>query len=117
MKRMISKANPKTLIRNMLLFVLLLGLGWIPPMGSVLVSDAEAVVGRPGSPRSAAGVARRTTRRRHRRHRIAVGTRVTVLPAGCTTVITRGVTYHYCGDVYYRPYYEGNTVVYVVEEP
>ena len=97
----------------MLLFVLLLGLGWIPPMGTVLVNDAEAVVRR-GAPRRAA---RRTTRRHHRRHRIAVGTRVTVLPAGCTTVITRGVTYHYCGDVYYRPYYEGNTVVYVVEEP
>jgi hypothetical protein len=113
MKRMISKTNPKTLIRNMLLFVLLLGLGWIPPMGSVLVSDAEAVGRR--APRRAA---RRTTRRHHRRHRIAVGTRVYVLPAGCTTVVEHGVTYHYCDDVYYQPYYEGDEVIFiVVEEP
>jgi hypothetical protein len=32
-------------------------------------------------------------------------------------VIKRGVTYHHCGGVHYRPYCQGNTVVYVVEEP
>ena len=73
-------------------------------LGSIIEED-EARVGRPGSPTSVAGVSRRTTRRRARR-------RVTVLPAGCTTVVTRGVTYHYCGTVYYRPYYEGNALVY-----
>ncbi len=41
---------------------------------------------------------------------IAVGTRVATLPHGCTTV----VTYHHCGAVYYRPYYQGTTLVYVV---
>jgi len=45
---------------------------------------------------------------------IAVGTRVATLPHGCTTVVTYGVTYHHCGAVYYRPYYQGTTVVYVV---
>lgn len=45
---------------------------------------------------------------------IAVGTRVATLPRGCTTVVTYGVTYHHCGAVYYRPYYEGTTLVYVV---
>ena len=47
---------------------------------------------------------------------VVIGTRVAVLPAGCTTVITRGITYHHCGGYYYRPYYEGTTVVYVVVE-
>jgi len=45
---------------------------------------------------------------------IAVGTRVTTLPASCTTVVSGDVTYHSCGSVYYRPYYEGTKVVYVV---
>lgn len=45
---------------------------------------------------------------------IAVGTRVATLPRGCTTVVTYGVTYHHCGAVYYRPYYQGTTLVYVV---
>jgi hypothetical protein len=79
------------------------------------VRKAEARVGRPVSPHSAAGVHRRTRRRTTRR--VAAGTRVHTLPAGCTTVIKRGVNYHSCGGVYYRPYYEGNTVVYVVENP
>jgi hypothetical protein len=77
-----------------------------------LVKDAEARIGRPASPNSVAGVRRRTRRRTSRR--IAAGTRVRTLPAGCTKVIRRGVTYHSCGGVYYRPSYEGNNVVYVV---
>ena len=81
----------------------------------VVMNTAEAVVGRPASPTSVAGVKRRTRRRTARR--VAVGTRVTTLPGGCTKVIKRGVTYHHCGGVHYRPYYQGNTVVYVVEEP
>ncbi len=79
------------------------------------VRNAEARLGRPASPNSAAGVHRRTKKRTARR--VAAGTRVRTLPAGCTTVIKRGVNYHSCGGVYYRPYYEGNTVVYVVENP
>lgn len=45
---------------------------------------------------------------------IAIGTRVARLPRSCTTVVTDEVTYHHCDGVYYRPYYEGTTVVYVV---
>ncbi len=107
----------KMLILPMLLIVFLVGIDCIPSLDNVFIGNAEARVGRPGTPRSGAGVARRSTRRAVRRHRIAVGTRVAVLPAGCTTVITRNVTYHHCGGVHYRPYYEGTTVVYVVEEP
>ena len=44
----------------------------------------------------------------------AGGTWVATLPRSCTTVVTHGVTYHYCGGVYYRPSYRGTTLVYVV---
>ena len=81
----------------------------------VVMNTAEAVIGRPASPTSVAGVKRRTRRRTARR--VTVGRRVNTLPSGCTKVIKRGVTYHHCGGVHYRPYYQGNTVVYVVEEP
>jgi hypothetical protein len=99
----------------LLLFVLVIDFPVIDSRNLSSVRNAEAVVGRPASPTSVAGVHRRTRRRTARR--VAVGTRVYTLPAGCTTVIMRGVRYHSCGGVYYRPYYEGNTVVYVVENP
>jgi hypothetical protein len=81
--------------------------------GNLFVRDAEARVGRPATPGSVAGTARRTSRRVTRRH-IAYGTRFTILPVGYTTVIVIGTTYYLYGGVYYKPYYEGNTIVYVV---
>ena len=45
---------------------------------------------------------------------IAIGTRIARLPRGCRTVVTYNVTYHQCAGVYYRPYYQGTNVVYVV---
>jgi len=45
---------------------------------------------------------------------IALGTRVAVLPAGCTTVIVGGIGYSECGSTWYQPYYSGTTVQYVV---
>jgi len=116
MKHIISKLVFNIKFVTVLFFGLLIGFIEVPVFDNIFIKDAEAVVGRPATPRSAAGAARRTTRRTVRRH-IAIGTRVTVLPAGCTTVITRGVTYHHCGGVYYEPYYEGATVVYIVVEP
>jgi hypothetical protein len=41
---------------------------------------------------------------------------VTVLPASCAAVVHEDVTYHVCDGVYYRRYYEGSQVVYVVVE-
>jgi hypothetical protein len=79
------------------------------------VKHAEARLGRPASPNSVAGVHRRTRRRTARR--VTTGRRVRTLPAGCKTVTMRGVKYHNCGGVYYRPFYEGDRVVYVVENP
>jgi hypothetical protein len=71
--------------------------------------------GRPASPNSVAGVGRRTRRRRRRRvHR---NMRVTSLPYGCgATRVRGGVTYYYCGNIWYQPVYQGTTVVYVVTE-
>lgn len=94
-------------------------------------SDALAIVGRPLTPVSYAGVARRTARRtvayQGAATAAAVGTGVAVgaaagaasaypvtgLPAGCSTTVTGGVSYQSCGGTYYRPYYQGPDVVYV----
>lgn len=69
---------------------------------------AWAVVGRPMTPVSYAGVARRTTRRTVTRTSYAAGT-VTALPAGC---VSSGGQYR-CGTVSYRAYYDGPNLVYV----
>ena len=67
--------------------------------GGFLIKAAEARVGRPLTPVSYAGVARRTTRRRIRRTSIYVA----ALPRGCTTVVIEGATLHQCGATYYQP--------------
>lgn len=117
MKGAFSKKIPRTWILFTVLLMPIVAIDFpsmeLPTI--VVLNTAEAVIGRPASPRSVAGVNRRTRRRTARR--VSAGTRVTVLPSGCTKVIKRGVAYYHCGGVYYRPYYEGNTVVYVVEEP
>ena len=112
----LSKLRSILIYMFLLFFALLFDFPVADTPNLSLVRNAEAAVGRPASPNSVAGVHRRT-RRRTTRRRVARGTRVYVLPTGCTTVITGGVKYHICGGVYYRPYYEGNTVVYVVENP
>ena len=48
---------------------------------------------------------------------VAVGTIVPALPGGCATVQINGITYHQCSGVYYRPYYQGTTLVYQVSKP
>lgn len=72
--------------------------GGIVP-GGVLVKEAHAIVGRPLTPVSVAGAARRTTRR------MIVATSVTVaaLPPACTVVVIEGTSLHQCGTTYYQP--------------
>jgi len=83
-------------------------------MNALFVKPAEAVVGRPVTPASVSGVRRRT----RRRTALVVGTRAATLPHGHTTVVVSGYTYYVHDGVYYKRYYEGNDVVYVVvEEP
>ena len=79
-----------------------------------LAKLAEARIGRPATPGSIAGVRRRT--RRRTRRRVAVGMTMYALPIGCVSTVYRGgINYHYCGGIYYRPVYQGTTVVYVVD--
>jgi hypothetical protein len=82
-------------------------LGFIPA-GSI-VADAEARIGRPATPGSVAGVARRTTRRVIRRSTIYVA----ALPRGCVTTSVNGVTVWRCGGTYYQPYGGRYVVVYI----
>jgi len=70
--------------------------------GGFLIKDAEARIGRPLTPVSVAGVARRTTRRTARRMIVATSVYVAALPPSCTTVIIEGTTLHQCGTTYYQ---------------
>ncbi len=75
----------------------------------------HAKPGRPASPTSVAGVNRRT--RRRRRSRVYRNMRLTSLPYGCSVTRVRGgVTYYYCSGIWYRPTYQGTTVIYIVED-
>jgi len=108
------------------------------PFGVGLAPDAEARFGRPVTPVSFAGVARRTTRRavvatstvvaadttpdvvvvdQPAPTTVAIGTVVTTLPAGCETHTIDGVEYHKCAGAYYRAAFQGNNLVYVVSQP
>lgn len=88
-----------------------LALGGFPGGGVLeglsLVGEAQAVVGRPLTPVSYAGVARRTTRRMIYRTSVYVA----ALPPACTVVVIEGTSLHLCGGTYYQPY--GNQYVVV----
>lgn len=110
----------------------------VEPVRPVFVADAGAVVGRPLTPVSAAGVARRTTRRAVYATSASTsaaaaqqqpapapapaaaaappsGTVVTALPAGCESVVMDGVNLFNCSGVYYEPKFQSNNLVYVVK--
>lgn len=71
-----------------------------------IAAPAQALVGRPLTPLSYAGVARRTTRRVVRRTAVYAS----ALPAGCVPVAINGATYYQCGATYYEPH-QGKYVV------
>ena len=90
------------------------GLGEVPPTSQHdtpslfgFINEAGAVVGRPATPGSAAGVARRTTRRVIRR-----GAYVGALPHGCPLGSYYGYKLYYCGGTYYQKSGSGYVVVY-----
>ena len=111
------------------------GFGWIP--------EAQAIVGRPLTPVSYAGVARRTTRRvvavesasvaaastaqasapapapaaAPAAGALPLGTVVPSLPSGCTQMTSGGVQYYKCGADYYRSAFQGTNLVYVTAQP
>ncbi len=81
---------------------LTLAIADLPPGGVLeggsLIKEAQAVVGRPMTPVSAAGVARRTTRRMI----VATSVYVPALPPACTVVVIEGTSLHQCGTTYYQ---------------
>ena len=100
--------------------------------------EASAIVGRPLTPVSYAGVARRTTYRAVGASEAAaaetnaaaqanansaagvldVGTIVHTLPTGCdTTKVVNNSTYYDCVGVYYKAGYQSGNLVYVVSAP
>ena len=109
----------------------------------VLANGAMAVIGRPATPASYAGVARRTTRRAvyatsasasaaaqqqqaqqqqaqpqqappPATGALPAGTVVSALPSGCTSTVVDGVDLFNCGGVFYQPTFQSNNLVYVV---
>ena len=100
--------------------VAIAALGEVTGNGPLLLGggEAQAVIGRPATPFSYAGVARRTTRRTVAAgaYPAAVGIHpyvatgmVTALPGGCGPLVGGVYT---CGAVRYQPYYSGPTLVY-----
>jgi len=107
----------------------------------VLPTASEAVVGRPGTPRSVAGVGRRSARRPvHRRAVVrapvrrvpvgavavgaamtatafAVGTVVASQPSGCHQQAVGGIAYLSCDGTWFQPQVQSGEVVYVVVAP
>jgi len=106
------------------------------PLGFGLIPDAQAIIGRPLTPVSYAGVARRTTRRAvmvagtsaapapapapaaaPAAGALPIGTVVAALPSGCTPTTAGGVQYYKCGADYYRTAFQGTNLVYVTAQP
>jgi hypothetical protein len=75
--------------------------------GKLGPSAAEARIGRPLSPGSVAGVARRTTRRSIRR-----GAYYGALPRGCGRATVYGYSVWNCGGSYYQSSGGGYVIVY-----
>lgn len=100
----------KTILRP-LIFVfsmLIAGTGFDSFLNTdIVLKDAEARIGRPLTPASVAGVARRTTRRVIRRTSFYVA----ALPVGYTTVVVSGTTLYKSGTTYYQAH--GNQYVVV----
>jgi hypothetical protein len=99
---------------------------------TVLASDAAAVISAPVTLGGYSGVASSTTRRSSSSSSssspgatvgtsgsAATGSSSTImtLPSGCTDFSKAGVTYKKCGQVYYRPTYQGTNLVYVTATP
>ncbi|ARM14052.1 MULTISPECIES: hypothetical protein [Rhizobium] len=78
------------------------------PLSIGFATPAEAVIGRPLTPLSYAGVARRTTRRVVTR----TTTTIAVLPEGCRYGPYFGGYYYRCGGYYYAK--SGNVYVQVI---
>lgn len=103
----------KTRLAIVAAVALAFGIGEVPPAGHDApslfgyIDGAAARVGRPATPGSVAGVARRTTRRTIRR-----GAYIATLPHGCPLGSYYGYSLYYCGGTYYQKSGSGYVIVY-----
>lgn len=140
--------NKKSLIRRAVAATLLVPLLWSleltpeNPWRPGWVAEAQALIGRPLTPLSYAGVARRTTRRFIATDAAMMatlpaplpptqtvvtttpvaaapalpkGTVVSALPSGCESSEISGKTVFACGSVIYKPQFQSGNLVYVVQ--
>lgn len=126
--------SPAKILLSSLAFAILV-LGEVDMTASLpvpMIKEAHAVVGAPLTPVSVAGVARRTAVRStaaasaaakppppppSNTSSLPIGTVVSALPAGCASVQLKGTNYFNCQGTYFRPAYQGQNVVYIVEKP
>lgn len=128
------KTSPKTCLA--VAVAALAAFGALSDTGPLMLgaTEAHAIVGRPLTPMSYAGVARRTTRRAYRYGAYggayaapyagagyaagyaagATAATVTALPSGCVQVPSGPTVIYQCGAARYQPYYDGPTIVYQV---
>lgn len=90
------------------MFTMDAGAGLVAPGIYGTTGEAQARVGRPLTPMSYAGVARRTSRRVARR----TAYRISTLPAGCVYGPYYGGNYYNCGGTYYEQ--SGNVYIQIV---
>ena len=122
----------KILFSSMAFAVLVLGeVDMTASLPVSMIKEAHAVVGAPLTPVSVAGVARRTAVRStaaasaaakpppppSNTSALPIGTVVSALPAGCASVQLHGENHFNCQGTYFRPAYQGQNVVYIVEKP
>jgi hypothetical protein len=140
----------KTIISRILALVAIAGL-WLIDLAPesqlipTFVGEAYAIIGRPATPVSYAGVARRTTRRVVYASAASAdaaasanaaatqtatqsapppapavgplpsGTVVSALPSGCVSAVQDDQDYFNCAGVYYKPTFQSGNLVYVVK--
>lgn len=49
--------------------------------------------------------------------KLPIGAIVGALPAGCVSAPVSGIEYYLCDGTYFRPTFQGNNLVYVVQQP
>jgi hypothetical protein len=86
---------------------------------NVYSQDAEASELVPVAAGNVSGVARSTTvgTATIGGQQVEYYTRLPKTIGNCMELVSRQVTYYNCDGTYYRPYYLGNRVVYVIERP
>ena len=124
---MTTSTRHKRMLGGLAVIAALTVAGQLTGTGPLLLGggEAHAVIGRPLTPMSYAGVACRTTRRAAYTGAVAATAPVavaapvvptagvvTALPGGCARADAAGGVYYQCGAVRYQPYYYGSTLVY-----